>query len=261
MSRRRRNTQHVTAMSRGEIAEMVRILDKKDYDGRKQVYKQPRDRKNEILDRVISSLEQKFGVQRTKPQLQRRWSDLKYKEDFVLESLRTEIRERKKKDRKKRRRNRERQRELEEEVEHDEDQNAAAQAPGDDNTTVMKVEDNGGDDEVAVDQDEAEPDMLGKDAEADVSQQDQQEVRDQKESDINTDREEHEAEEISGTSYHTQARETITIDKRQAQALRDNFEDAYDNIVVLKCNTWAAMSKYQEDLKHLKQKMKNIFQL
>ncbi|XP_068105352.1 uncharacterized protein [Hyperolius riggenbachi] len=174
MSRLSCHSQRAAAMSREEMTEMVRILDKKDYDGRKQVYKQPVIRKNYILDRVISSLEDKYHVQRTKNQLQRRWSDLKLREENVLEQIRTKIRKQKKKDRK--RRERERQRQLEEDVLNEEEDNTATADGGNVNATVVK--DNAGEEEVAGYPDEPDQDILAVDAVADVSQEDRLELRD-----------------------------------------------------------------------------------
>ncbi|PIO13760.1 hypothetical protein AB205_0023280 [Aquarana catesbeiana] len=54
-------------MSFGEMLEMVDILKRADYEGKKA----------KIMAKVVKSLHRKFGVRRSKDQLRKRWSDLK----------------------------------------------------------------------------------------------------------------------------------------------------------------------------------------
>ncbi|PIO11555.1 hypothetical protein AB205_0088170 [Aquarana catesbeiana] len=69
-SRSRRRRFKATNMSFGEMLEMVDILKKADYDGKKA----------KIMAKVVKSLHRNFGVRRSKDQLRKRWSDLKLRE-------------------------------------------------------------------------------------------------------------------------------------------------------------------------------------
>ncbi|PIO22654.1 hypothetical protein AB205_0196930 [Aquarana catesbeiana] len=57
-------------MSFGEMLEMVNILKRDDYDGKKA----------KIMVKVVKSLQKNFVVRRTKDQLRKRWSELKLRE-------------------------------------------------------------------------------------------------------------------------------------------------------------------------------------
>ncbi|PIO12305.1 hypothetical protein AB205_0020100 [Aquarana catesbeiana] len=76
-SRRRYKT---TNMAFEEKVEMVSILRREDYDGKKGPYTRPNMRKDKIMSSVVTALEQKFGTKRAKEQLRKRWSDLKSRE-------------------------------------------------------------------------------------------------------------------------------------------------------------------------------------
>ncbi|PIO12383.1 hypothetical protein AB205_0065380 [Aquarana catesbeiana] len=54
-------------MSFGEMLEMVDIMKRADYDGKKA----------KIMAKVVKSLKKNFGVRRSKDHLRKRWSDLK----------------------------------------------------------------------------------------------------------------------------------------------------------------------------------------
>lgn len=62
------------------MVEMVYILEKYDYDGKLKNYLKPNARKDKILEKVLQVLRKKFGVERSKDQLRKRWSDLKHRE-------------------------------------------------------------------------------------------------------------------------------------------------------------------------------------
>ncbi|PIO37826.1 hypothetical protein AB205_0147970 [Aquarana catesbeiana] len=57
-------------MSFGEMLEMVDIMKRADYDGKKA----------KIMAKVVKSLQKNFEVRRSKDQLRKRWSDLKLRE-------------------------------------------------------------------------------------------------------------------------------------------------------------------------------------
>ncbi|PIO10662.1 hypothetical protein AB205_0098980 [Aquarana catesbeiana] len=63
-----------------EMVEMVSILRREDYDGKKGPYTRPNMRKDKIMASVVTALEEKFGTKRAKDQLRKRWSDLKSRE-------------------------------------------------------------------------------------------------------------------------------------------------------------------------------------
>ena len=67
-------------MSFKEMVEMVAILHKDDYDGNYGPYARPNLRKAKIMAKVVETLQASFGVQRSKDQLRKRWSDLKLRE-------------------------------------------------------------------------------------------------------------------------------------------------------------------------------------
>lgn len=67
-------------MSRAEMVDMVFMLEKHDYDGKKKTYERPNSRKDLILEDIIAFLLKKHNVKRSKDQLRKRWSDLKLRE-------------------------------------------------------------------------------------------------------------------------------------------------------------------------------------
>ena len=76
-----------TPMSKGEMVEMVRIFEKYDYDCKMENYDRPNSHKDWVLEKVLAVLEVDYGVQRTKDQIRKRWSDLKHREQENLESI------------------------------------------------------------------------------------------------------------------------------------------------------------------------------
>ncbi|PIO11127.1 hypothetical protein AB205_0211920 [Aquarana catesbeiana] len=69
-----------TNMAFEEMVEIVSILRREDYDGKKGPYTRPNMRKDKIMSSVFTTLEQKFGTKRAKEQLRKWWSDLKTRE-------------------------------------------------------------------------------------------------------------------------------------------------------------------------------------
>ncbi|PIO30422.1 hypothetical protein AB205_0075660 [Aquarana catesbeiana] len=69
-----------TNMASEEMVEMVSILRREDYDGKKGPYTRPNMRKDKIMASVVTALEAKFGTKRSKVQLRKRWSDIKSRE-------------------------------------------------------------------------------------------------------------------------------------------------------------------------------------
>ncbi|PIO38458.1 hypothetical protein AB205_0165780 [Aquarana catesbeiana] len=67
----------VTNKAFEEMVEMVSILRREDYNGKKGPYTRPNMRKDKIMSSVVTALEHKFGTKRAKEQLRKRWSDLK----------------------------------------------------------------------------------------------------------------------------------------------------------------------------------------
>ncbi|PIN89648.1 hypothetical protein AB205_0189870 [Aquarana catesbeiana] len=63
-----------------EMVEMVDIFKRADYDGKHEPYPNPNVRKAKIRTKVVKSMQRNFGVQRSKDQLRKRWSDLKLRE-------------------------------------------------------------------------------------------------------------------------------------------------------------------------------------
>ncbi|PIO23855.1 hypothetical protein AB205_0195430 [Aquarana catesbeiana] len=61
-----------------EMVEMLDILKRADYDGKKA----------KIMVKVVKSLHMNFGVRRSKDQLRKRWSDLKIREHDQYRRLR-----------------------------------------------------------------------------------------------------------------------------------------------------------------------------
>lgn len=76
-----------TNMSLEEMVDMVNILQRKDYDCHKQVYRNKNMRKDAILEKVIRVLRKHHGVERTKDQVRKRWSDLKSREAHQLRKI------------------------------------------------------------------------------------------------------------------------------------------------------------------------------
>ncbi|PIO15652.1 hypothetical protein AB205_0094460 [Aquarana catesbeiana] len=69
-----------TNMAFEEIVEIVSILRREDYDGKKEPYTQPNMLKDKIMSSVVTALEAKFGTKRSKEQLRKQWSDIKSRE-------------------------------------------------------------------------------------------------------------------------------------------------------------------------------------
>ncbi|PIO12263.1 hypothetical protein AB205_0098380 [Aquarana catesbeiana] len=67
-------------MSFIERVVIVDILKRTDYDGKHGPYPNPNVRKAKILTKVVKSLHRIFGVQRSKDQLRKHWSELKLRE-------------------------------------------------------------------------------------------------------------------------------------------------------------------------------------
>ena len=78
-------------MSFDEMVEMVAIL-KEDYDCKNGPYKNPKKVKAQILENVQKTIHRKFGVQRSREQLHKRWSDLKLREPEQMVRIRKVIR-------------------------------------------------------------------------------------------------------------------------------------------------------------------------
>lgn len=76
-----------TAMSTDEMVEMVHLLEKYDYDGRLRNYVKPNARKDQIITKILHVLQKKYGVERCKEQVRKRWSDLKHREHEKLSSI------------------------------------------------------------------------------------------------------------------------------------------------------------------------------
>ncbi|PIO14259.1 hypothetical protein AB205_0081890 [Aquarana catesbeiana] len=77
---RSRRRYKATNMAYEEMVEMVSILRREDYDGKKRTEHRPNMRKDKIMASVVTALDQKFGIKRAKEQLRKRWSDLKTRE-------------------------------------------------------------------------------------------------------------------------------------------------------------------------------------
>lgn len=83
----RRRKKKATNMTLEEMVDMVNILQKKDYDCREQVYSNMNIRKDAILEKVQHVLRKRHGIERTKDQLRKRWSDLKLREENQLRKI------------------------------------------------------------------------------------------------------------------------------------------------------------------------------
>ena len=88
----RRMTYKATNMSFLEMVEMVQILREEDYDGKHGPYEHPNKLKALIMDKVERRIFRKFGIRRSREQLQKRWSDLKLREQETMKRIQTEIR-------------------------------------------------------------------------------------------------------------------------------------------------------------------------
>ncbi|PIO11811.1 hypothetical protein AB205_0137520 [Aquarana catesbeiana] len=77
---RSRRRYKATNIAFEEMVEMVSILRREDYDGKKGPYTRPNMRKDKIMSSVVTALDQKFGIKQAKEQLRKRWSDLKTRE-------------------------------------------------------------------------------------------------------------------------------------------------------------------------------------
>ncbi|PIO15005.1 hypothetical protein AB205_0111050 [Aquarana catesbeiana] len=93
MSRFRRKFK-VSNMSFVEMVEMVDILKKADYDGKHGPYPKPNVRKAKIMAKVVKCLHGNFGVQRSKDQLRKCWSDLKFREHDQYRRIRKLLQQR-----------------------------------------------------------------------------------------------------------------------------------------------------------------------
>ncbi|PIO28206.1 hypothetical protein AB205_0008390 [Aquarana catesbeiana] len=96
MSRSRRRFK-ASNMSFVEMVEMVDILKRADYDGKHGPYPNPNVRKAKIMTKVVKSLHRNFGVQRSKDQLRKRWSDLKLREHDQYRRIKRVLQKREKK--------------------------------------------------------------------------------------------------------------------------------------------------------------------
>lgn len=79
-------------MSRSEMVGMVNLLEKHDYDGKPAHYERPNIRKDHILDKVVEILRCKHGLEHSKDQLGKLWSDLKHREHDQLLQFQETIR-------------------------------------------------------------------------------------------------------------------------------------------------------------------------
>ena len=92
---RRSSSYKATNMTFEEMVEMVAILKKEDYDGKRGPYKNPNKMKAQIMEKVRRTLHAKFGVQRSREQLRKRWCDLKIREQDQMGRIRRVLRRRK----------------------------------------------------------------------------------------------------------------------------------------------------------------------
>ncbi|PIO12922.1 hypothetical protein AB205_0064170 [Aquarana catesbeiana] len=83
-------------MSFVEMVEMVDVLKKADYDGKYGPYLNPNVRKAKIMAKVVKSLCRNFGVQRSKDQLRKQWSDLKLREQDQYRRIKRVLQKREK---------------------------------------------------------------------------------------------------------------------------------------------------------------------
>ncbi|OCT88203.1 hypothetical protein XELAEV_18016829mg [Xenopus laevis] len=80
-----------TAMSKQEMVYMVSILEEKDHDCKEAEYSRPNTRKNNILDIVIQGLHKKFGVTRSKDQLQQKRKKLLWTRKYSRRSASSSV--------------------------------------------------------------------------------------------------------------------------------------------------------------------------
>ena len=85
---RKRSRKPATRMTFDEMVEMVAIVEEKDYDCLIGPYRKPKKLKGQIMEKVRRTLHEKFGVQRSRDQLRKRWSDLKIRNPERLETIR-----------------------------------------------------------------------------------------------------------------------------------------------------------------------------
>ncbi|PIO28069.1 hypothetical protein AB205_0027350 [Aquarana catesbeiana] len=83
-------------MSFVEMVEKVDILKRADYDGKHGPYPNPNVRKAKIMTKVVKSLRLNFGVQRSKDQLRKCWSDLKLREQDQYRRIKRDLQKREK---------------------------------------------------------------------------------------------------------------------------------------------------------------------
>ncbi|PIO10540.1 hypothetical protein AB205_0148200 [Aquarana catesbeiana] len=83
-------------MSFVEMVKMVDILKRAEYDGKYGPYRNPNVRKAKIMSKVVKSLQKNFGVQRSKDQLRKRWSDLKLREHYQYRRIKRVLQKREK---------------------------------------------------------------------------------------------------------------------------------------------------------------------
>ncbi|PIO31046.1 hypothetical protein AB205_0051190 [Aquarana catesbeiana] len=76
--------------------EMVDILKRADYDGKYGPYPNPNVREAKIMPKVAKSLHSNFGIQRSKDQLRKRWSDLKLREQDQYRKIKRVLQKREK---------------------------------------------------------------------------------------------------------------------------------------------------------------------
>ncbi|PIO27328.1 hypothetical protein AB205_0018310 [Aquarana catesbeiana] len=76
--------------------EMVDILKRADYDGKHGPYPNLNVRKAKIMTKVVKSLQKNFGVQRSKDQLRKPWSDLKLREQDQYRRIKRVLQKREK---------------------------------------------------------------------------------------------------------------------------------------------------------------------
>ncbi|PIO14546.1 hypothetical protein AB205_0045350, partial [Aquarana catesbeiana] len=69
-----------TNMAFEVMVEMVSILRREDYDGKKGPYTRPNMRKDKIMSSVVTALDAKVGTKWSKEQLRKRWSDIQSRE-------------------------------------------------------------------------------------------------------------------------------------------------------------------------------------
>ncbi|PIO16221.1 hypothetical protein AB205_0130690, partial [Aquarana catesbeiana] len=83
-------------MSFVEMVEMVDILKRADYDGKRGPYPNPNVRTPKIMTKVVKSLQKNFGVWQSKDQLRKRWSDLKLREQDQYRRIKRVLQKREK---------------------------------------------------------------------------------------------------------------------------------------------------------------------